>query len=170
MNKRTAITLAVVAGVVVVGYVIYRWWQSRAAAAGGSPTGTFGTNLNSVAPELVGGSSGPSVGPALSAPVNITLNETSPAAAQQPLAQQGTNVPSGLEPGGIDMSPVNNTTGTNPMYAQNGAAQPGVVEGPDLSNTVDTGQEGDNANTAPAQSQPQPQPSQQHHRRKEVRR
>lgn len=133
MNKRTAIVLAAVAGVVVIGYVVYRWYQSRAAS--NSPTGSVGTNLNSIAPELVGGSSGPSVGPALSAPVNITLNETSPAASQAP-----------INPGGPNMSPVNQ--GNNPMYAQANAAaaQPGVV-GPDNSAMgIDTGQEGDQAN------------------------
>jgi hypothetical protein len=73
-NTRSLLLLGALA---VAAYLAYRWYESKkAAAAGGSPTGALGTNLNSVAPELIGGSSGPSVGPALSAPVNITLSET----------------------------------------------------------------------------------------------
>jgi hypothetical protein len=71
---------AIVAAVVV--YVAYRWYQARQ----GNQVGGLGTNLNSVAPELVGGSTGPSVGPALNTPITITLNEaaTSTAAAEMP--------------------------------------------------------------------------------------
>lgn len=74
MNKNTKILL-IVAAVAVAGYLGWRWWQGRKAAGGdtSSPTGSFGTNLNSVAPELVGGSSGPTAGPAVDLPVNITL-------------------------------------------------------------------------------------------------
>jgi|SRR5215472_14210067 len=71
---------AIVAAIVV--YVAYRWYQARQ----GNQVGGLGTNLNSVAPELVGGSTGPSVGPALNTPITITLNEaaSSTAAAEMP--------------------------------------------------------------------------------------
>lgn len=65
--------------------------DTGAVAPGGS------SNLNSVAPELVGGPSGPDVSPTLSLPVNITLNEESKApkpqvlgTPMQPGARQGT--------------------------------------------------------------------------------
>lgn len=108
MSKNQKILLAV-AVLAVAGYFGWRWWQARQAAQqGGSPTGAFGTNLNSVAPELVGGSAGPSVGPALSAPVNITLNETS---APAPVSDMGT-----------PMVAVNTPQSTNPLAMQNDAA------------------------------------------------
>lgn len=75
MNKQTKILL-LVAGVAVAGYFVWKWWQNRQANGNTSPTGSLGTNLNSVAPELVGGSSGPDVGPAVAMPLNITLQET----------------------------------------------------------------------------------------------
>jgi hypothetical protein len=75
VNKNVKLIL-IIGAVAVAGYFAWRWWQGRQSGTPGtSPTGSFGTNLNSVAPELVGGSTGPSVGPALSTPVNITLNE-----------------------------------------------------------------------------------------------
>lgn len=76
MNKNLKIGLIVVA-VVIAAYFAWRWWQNRQQSTIQSPTQAFGTNLNSVAPELVGGSAGPSVGsaPAVSLPVNITLTE-----------------------------------------------------------------------------------------------
>lgn len=111
MNKqRVALTVAAVALVAAIGYVAYRWYQARKSAPGG---GQLGTNLNSVAPELVGGSSGPEVGPAVQLPVNITLNETSPAP-----------VPQGPE---REMMGVNAQTANSPLYRQSMAVSPGII-------------------------------------------
>jgi hypothetical protein len=76
VNKNVRLVL-ILAAVAAAAYVGWRWYQSRLAASGTSPTGSLGTNLNSVAPELVGGSSGPAVAPAVDVPVNITLSSTS---------------------------------------------------------------------------------------------
>lgn len=67
----------IVAGVIAV-YLGIRWYENRKAAQEGNTQGGagLGSNLNSVAPELIGGSTGPSIGPALSTP--ITINVTSP--------------------------------------------------------------------------------------------
>jgi hypothetical protein len=101
-------TLLIIAAVAVAAYLGYRWYENKKANASGtnSPTGALGTNLNSVAPELVGGSTGPSVGPALSSPVNITLNEN---VAPPPVDQGG------------PMVPANNQTGTGSLT---GASSP----------------------------------------------
>jgi hypothetical protein len=127
MNKKTK-TLLIVAVVAVAGYLAFRWYQNRKAQQGAaeqSPTGAFGTNLNSVAPELIGGSTGPSVGPVLSSPVSITLNETSAQTAP-------------VEPGDEDTQMgVNDTDASNPMKRQRASAgqqgeqdrSPGVTEG-----------------------------------------
>jgi len=57
-NPRTWIIIGAVA---IAAYLLYRWWQNKQSATN-SPTGSLGTNLNSVAPELIGGSSGPESG------------------------------------------------------------------------------------------------------------
>lgn len=44
----------------VGGYFVYRYYENNGGSL--SPTGALGTNLNSIAPELVGGSAGPSSG------------------------------------------------------------------------------------------------------------
>ena len=77
------LVLAIVAALVVGGWFLWHWWKAYQAQGGGNLG--LGTNLNSVAPELVGGSSGPQVQPAVSLPVNITLQETV-ASAQPPAA------------------------------------------------------------------------------------
>jgi hypothetical protein len=77
MNKNLKIGLIVLV-IAVAAYFAWQWWKNRQTSDSlQSPTQSFGTNLNSVAPELVGGSAGPSVGsaPAVSLPVNITLTE-----------------------------------------------------------------------------------------------
>jgi hypothetical protein len=75
MNKTgKALLLAGVAAVAV--FLAWRWWQNRQAATAGG--GQLGTNLNSIAPELVGGSSGPVAQPAFDVPVNITVSSSSP--------------------------------------------------------------------------------------------
>lgn len=81
MSAKTWITLAIVAALAIGGWFLWHWWQAYQAQGGGNLG--LGTNLNSVAPELVGGSAGPQVQPAVSLPVNITLSE-SVASAQPP--------------------------------------------------------------------------------------
>lgn len=83
MKKNAKVALWV-AGLALAAYFAYRWWQHRQAGQDSSPTGSLGTNLNSVAPELVGGSSGPSVGPAVSMPLNITLSQPQPPSSVMP--------------------------------------------------------------------------------------
>jgi hypothetical protein len=58
MKKQTRIIL-IVAAVAVAGYLGWRWWQNRQQGGG---TGQLGTNLNSIAPALVAGSTGPQSG------------------------------------------------------------------------------------------------------------
>jgi hypothetical protein len=106
VNKQVRLLL-IIGGLAVVAYVGWRWYQSRLAASGTSPTGTLGTNLNSIAPELVGGSSGPAVAPAVDVPVNITLSSTSTV----PLPAAGPN----------NMIPVNHKQ-RHPVNAQTEAA------------------------------------------------
>lgn len=60
----------------IVAFFVWRWWTNRQSNNSGDNVAPGGsTDLNSVAPELIGGSSGPNVGPAVSLPVNITLTE-----------------------------------------------------------------------------------------------
>lgn len=107
MNKNLRITL-ILAALAVAGYLGYRWWQNRQASA--SPTGSFGSNLNSVAPELVGGSAGPSAGPAVDLPINITLT-SQPAApsSANPVWDQDRDRIVGPD-NGDDMESADNTT------------------------------------------------------------
>jgi hypothetical protein len=92
VSSKTMWTLLIVAAFVIGAYFLYQWWKKYQAQNGGSFS--LGTNLNSVAPELIGGSSGPQVQPAVSLPVNITLTETT--SSPQPPAE--------------NMVPMNNTT------------------------------------------------------------
>lgn len=67
----------IIAGVAAVAvFLAWRWWQNYQAAQPGG--GQLGTNLNSIAPELVGGSQGPTAQPAFNVPVNITVSSSSP--------------------------------------------------------------------------------------------
>jgi hypothetical protein len=77
MNKKTWMAIGAVVLVAAVAYVAYRWWQARGSSNEAQPP--VGTNLNSVAPELVAGptAGGTDAGPAVDVPVNITLYDTS---------------------------------------------------------------------------------------------
>jgi hypothetical protein len=67
----------IIAGVAAVAvFLAWRWYQNYQAAQPGG--GQLGTNLNSIAPELVGGSQGPTAQPAFNVPVNITVSSSSP--------------------------------------------------------------------------------------------
>lgn len=57
MAKNTK-TILIVVGLAVAAYLAYRWYSNRTSSGNGS----LGANLNSAAPELVGGSSGPDSG------------------------------------------------------------------------------------------------------------
>jgi len=73
-NAKIAIGVAVLA---VGAYLVYRWYQNRQAQTSGqSAISQLGSNLNSMAPELVGGSSGPTSGPQVTMPVTITLTDS----------------------------------------------------------------------------------------------
>jgi hypothetical protein len=105
VSKNTRMLL-VLAGLAVAAYLVYRWYENKQAAAAGGNSGTTGTgtNLNSVAPELVGGSTGPSIGPALQAPVTINITSTSanqnasanPVGALAPVQPQNPMIPAGV--------------------------------------------------------------------------
>lgn len=56
MNPRLR-TALIIAGIAVAAYLGYRWWQNRQGSSQG-----LGANLNSVAPEMVAGSTGPESG------------------------------------------------------------------------------------------------------------
>ena len=58
--KKEAKTTLILAGVAVAAYLAYRWYMNKQAANQGS--GSLGSNLNSVAPALIGGSAGPTSG------------------------------------------------------------------------------------------------------------
>lgn len=101
MNKKWMI----IGLVALAAVAVYLFLRSRSKSAGSdegnevAPGGS--TDLNSVAPELVGGSSGPTVGPAVQLPVNITLTEQ---AANAPKPQkEDREMESGA---GIKMNPI----------------------------------------------------------------
>lgn len=76
MKKDTKV-LIIAAVVVAAGYIAWRLYQNYKANQPGG--GQLGTNLNSIAPELVGGSQGPTAQPAFNVPVNISVSSSSPA-------------------------------------------------------------------------------------------
>jgi hypothetical protein len=79
-------------GVLAVGaWFAWRYYQNYKAGQTGGGVPQLGSNLNSVAPFLVGGSSGPAVSPAVNTPVNITITETG--GATFPDRDSGINVP-----------------------------------------------------------------------------
>jgi hypothetical protein len=99
VKKETKIILVVVA-LAIAGYIAVRWYENRQVASNGNTQGgaADGSNLNSIAPELVGGSTGPSIGPALSTPVTINVTSSAPPASANPTAQMvgGSATPSPL--------------------------------------------------------------------------
>lgn len=83
MSKRTRIILIILA-LAVVAYFAYRWWQNRNSGGLQGNTSGTGSNLNSLAPSLVAGSSGPNSGlnyyPG-NTQIDVTLPTTSGAAS-----------------------------------------------------------------------------------------
>jgi hypothetical protein len=57
---KKAKTALIIGGLAVAAYLIYRWYQNKQSNQ--QNQGQLGTNLNSVAPALIGGSSGPMSG------------------------------------------------------------------------------------------------------------
>jgi len=58
VTKNVKVTL-LWGGVAVAALIAYLWWKNKQATSGiNSPTGSLGTNLNSMAPILMGSSSG----------------------------------------------------------------------------------------------------------------
>lgn len=111
MNKKWVI----IGLVALAALAVYLFLRSRSSASAGSDEGNEvapggSTDLNSVAPELVGGSSGPTVNPAVQLPVNITLTEQA-ANAPKPQKQD------------VDMTPGKGIQ-ANPIQRQVGASQP----------------------------------------------
>jgi hypothetical protein len=102
-EAKIAIGVAVLA---VGAYLIYRWYQNRqqSQGSGQSAISQLGSNLNSMAPELVGGSSGPTSGPQVQMPVTITLTETG----------RGTKKSSSTLPIGTTVPPMNPLDITSP--------------------------------------------------------
>lgn len=131
MSKKAVRVTVIVLAVAVAAYLGWRWYQNRQAQQGanGMNESGLGTNLNSVAPELVGGSSGPTAGPAVSMPLNITLQETAAPPEQEdsdgdmdsgkrshkPIHRQRHHA--SLNPGGTDVVPPSDTpdTGEEPQ-------------------------------------------------------
>lgn len=110
MDKRTRTVLII--GVLAVGaYFFYRWYKNRQAATGTGQgaVSQLGSNLNSLAPELVGGSSGPSSGPQVTMPVTITLTEP-------PAPGHGDHDLDNINPGG-PMIPGPNTPSFTPSLS-----------------------------------------------------
>jgi hypothetical protein len=89
MNPRLR-TALIIAGIAVAAYLGYRWWSNRQDSSG------LGANLNSVAPELIGGSAGPSSGltyNAGSTTVNLTEPVSTSTSGTQPVIRPFPPVP-----------------------------------------------------------------------------
>lgn len=67
-------TALILAGIAVAAYLGYRWWKNRSSSEASSG---LGANLNSVAPALVGGSTGPDSGLDYTAPT-INVSDSAP--------------------------------------------------------------------------------------------
>jgi len=115
-RKHLLILLAVL---VIGGFLVMRWYENKKAAEANNNgqannLGPTGSNLNSIAPELVGGSTGPSIGPAMSVPIDITVTSSAPPAAANPIGDMnpvqpvGWNAMQGQSPsmGQLRMNPV----------------------------------------------------------------
>lgn len=121
---KTLILLAVLAG---GGYLAWRWYSNyRAGQAGGVPQ--LGTNLNSVAPELVGGSSGPAVAPAANIPVNITITDNRSSQREMPETPNTPMFPANTPPNN-QLNAANEDSGSD-MPEDAATVQPLVKGGP----------------------------------------
>lgn len=125
MSDKMVKTLLMVGVLAVGAWFAWRYYQNYKAGQTGGGVPQLGTNLNSIAPFLVGGSSGPAVAPAVNTPVNITITE-----------QGGSKMPA------LDGSGGGSPTG--PVY-------PGtpMVSGAETNNPIE------NANTPSADTMPE---------------
>ena len=99
-----AVKTIILAGVLVLGaWFAWRYYQNWKAGQAGGGVPQLGTNLNSMAPELVGGSTGPAVAPAVNTPINITITDNT----QRGAMPESPNVP--MVPGGPIRNPVTNS-------------------------------------------------------------
>jgi hypothetical protein len=66
VKKPNTKTLLIIGALAVVAYFVYRWYVGGGGSVSGAIQGNAGTglgsNLNSIAPELVAGSTGPNSG------------------------------------------------------------------------------------------------------------
>jgi hypothetical protein len=133
-------TLLIIAAVVIGGWAVYKLYQNWKANGGtfGGTFGQLGTNLNSIAPELVGGSQGPQAGPGVNMPVNITLTEQTssqepPSTAMVPAGQSPDNPMGVTSPSALTQAnPIPGSYSTN-NYEDNSNAvtgQPPLMKQP----------------------------------------
>lgn len=122
LSKKTWIIIGVVALLAGAAFLFLRSRSGQTTDDEGNEVAPGGSaDLNSVAPELVGGSSGPVVGPAVSLPVNITLTEQ---ASQAPKPQVlGPDMDSGPRPD-MNMNPVHRQRGGMPPARNAGVTYP----------------------------------------------
>lgn len=127
--------ILLVAAAAVAGYFLIRWYEGRQSAQYGNTQGGagLGSNLNSVAPELIGGSTGPSIGPALSTPVTINVTSSAPPESANPVGSMvsaNNVVPSSL----ALANPENSATGAQASAPQSedmsGAGVASAATGP----------------------------------------
>jgi hypothetical protein len=126
---KTTKTFLIIAGVVIAGWAVYKLYQNWKANGGtfGGTFGQLGTNLNSIAPELVGGSQGPQAGPGVNMPVNITLTEQTssqepPSTAMIPAGQNPDNPLGVTSPNALTMAnPIPGSSSTNDMQDNSNA-------------------------------------------------
>jgi hypothetical protein len=101
VNKTTK-TLLWVAVAAVAAYLAYRWYQNKKSTAGQQGTSaSLGSNLNSEAPELIGGSqaAGTQVQPVLSVPVDVSISESSslpPETSANPVVPSNSTTPNAV--------------------------------------------------------------------------
>lgn len=152
MNKNVK-TLLIVAVAAVAIYLAYRWYENKKSSQAGanSTSASLGSNLNSVAPELIGGSQagGTQVQPVLSVPVDVTISESSqmpPEESANPVvpvnsttgnsltdttaaaATGGSSTPA-TTPGGAPTSTASTSTSTTPTTSSNSGGSSGTSSG-----------------------------------------
>ncbi len=127
MPAKNVKILIVVAVLAVAAYFGYQWWENRQANNDGNLIPGAGSNLNSPAPNLVGGSAGPNSGPAVSLPITIDLTEDSG------------GKPSGKEAGHNMMEPANVKVPSALSRQSMAAASPDVTAAPDDMDLVNAG-------------------------------
>jgi PASTA domain len=134
LDKNLQTTLIALA-VVVSAYIAYKWYRNKQANNTSTTTaGSSGTNLNSIAPELIGGSAGPNSGLDYAPqPSSVTVDYpqqiTSSASTTANMPSTATNNPSPLTAN--TTTPASNTTATvtvpNVVGMQLDKAQPAIT-------------------------------------------